>query len=225
MAQADKTYLSELQKQWGYFPAWLPTTRYELGDYGDMQGKQFEELGNIRAWVTSKPRSERNGTSMYYTSKGDVSVNVDWGAADATKQASVDLKISFGKKSSIFFLAQDTTTVTTQNLAQVGDKIVDVYKQSGNAWKLSYVWIEELIEAEYLTVLIALESNVSVTLSGKLPISYKGVPVANLDLRNFSVTRNASSVSYFHGSNLTPLFRLYEVKDPVTKKAFYTEYK
>lgn len=224
MAQADKTYMNELQKQWGYFAAWSPTLSYELGDYGDMAGDQFERLGNIRKWITPKQTSKQTG-SMYYVSSGEVSTDIDFGLADKNQDASVDLKISFDKKSSIFFLAQETTSVITQNLEPVGDKIVSVYKESGKDWKLSYVWIEELVKAEYLTVLIALQSGVTITMSGKLPIKFKGVPVADLDLRNFSITKNSSSVSHFKGSDATPLFRLYEVKDPITKKAYYTEYK
>lgn len=226
MAQADKTYLNELQKQWGYLAAWPPNTEARaLGDYGEVrQSDDFVWLGNIRKWVTPKPLSRDTG-SMYYASTGVRVFNADFGVADVTKQASVDIKISFEKKSSIFFLAQHTTTVTTQNLEQVGDKIVDVYKRKGKDWRLGYVWSTEVIKAEVLTVLIALESGVSVTLSGRLPISYQGVPVANLDLRHFSVSTNASSVSFFPGINVTPLFRAYRVKDPITKKAYYTEYR
>ena len=226
MAQADKTYLNELQKQWGYLAAWPPTAETRnLGDYGDVrQSNDFVWLGNIRKWVLPKASSRTTG-SMYYVSTGVRVFNADFGVADVTKQASVDIKITFEKKSSIFFLAQQTTTVTTQNLEQVGDRIVDIYKQKGNDWKLSYVWNTEVVKADVLTVLIALKSGVSVTLSGRLPISYQGVPVANLDLRNFSVAKNASSVSFFHGAHATPLFRSYRVKDPITKKAYYTEYK
>jgi hypothetical protein len=224
MAQIDKTYLNEMQKQLGYFAAWSPSAYYELGDYADMQGDQFEKLGNIKKWITPKASSRASG-SIYYVSSGDVSVNLDFGAADATKQSKVDLKVSFDKKYSIFFLAQETTTVGTQNLEPVGDKIVDIYKKDGKDWKLGYVWIEEIIKATFLTVLISVESNVSVTLSGKLPVSSMGAPVANLDLSNFSVTKNKSATAVYQVADATPLFRLYEVKDPITKKAFYTEYK
>ena len=55
MAQMDKTYINEMQKQFGYHPAWAPNRPYELGDYGDPQHDQFEMLGNIRKWVTPKP--------------------------------------------------------------------------------------------------------------------------------------------------------------------------
>jgi hypothetical protein len=226
MAQADKTYRNELQKQWGYLAAWPPTAEArDLGDYGEVrQSQDFVWLGNIRKWVIPKPSSRTTG-SMYYVSSGVRVSKADFGVADVTKQASVDIKITFEKKSSIFFLAQHTTTVTMQNLAQVGNKIVDVYKQKGNDWKLGYVWNVEVVKADVLTVLIALQAGVSVTLSGKLPISYQGVPVANLDLRNFSVAKNAASVSFFHGSHAIPLFRSYRVKNPITKKAYYTEYK
>lgn len=122
-------------------------------------------------------------------------------------------------------MAQNTTTISTQNLEQVGDKIVDVYKRPGNDWKLSYRWVTELVRAEFLTVLIALDSNVKATLSGKMPITYQGVPIARLALRNFTLTKGMSSVSYFHGPDATPLLSLFQVKDPITKKAFYTEYK
>ena len=224
MAQPDTTYLKEIQKNLGYFAAWLPSDSFELGEYGAMDGKQFERLGRINRWITPNPSSKSGGT-IFYTSKGDVSWKVDFGVADASKKASVDVKISFKKKSSIFFLAQETTVVTTKNLRQVGEKLVDVYKEKGKDWKLEYVWISDLVKAKRLLVLIALESGVSVTLSGKLPITYQGKEVAELDLRELSLTKGMSSVTKFDPTDATPLFRLYEVKDPITKKAYYTEYK
>ena len=224
MAQTDTTYLKELQKNLGYFAAWLPSDSFELGEYGAMDGKQFERLGRVNRWITPNPSSKSGGT-IFYTSKGDVSWKVDFGVADASKKASVDVKISFKKKSSIFFLAQETTVVTTNNLRQVGEKLVDVYKEKGKDWKLEYVWISDLVKAKRLLVLIALESGVSVTLSGKLPITYQGKEVAELDLRELSLTKGMSSVTKFDPTDATPLFRLYEVKDPITKKAYYTEYK
>ena len=81
------------------------------------------------------------------------------------------------------------------------------------------------MKAKRLLVLIALESGVSVTLSGTLPIKYQGKEVADLDRRELSLTKRMSSVTKFDPTDATPLFRLYKLKDPITKKAYYTEHK
>lgn len=224
MAGMDTQYLDEIHDQLGYFAAWSPAKQFALGDYGDMQNKQFQELGNIKQWVVPKPTSEASG-KIYYTSVGDVTANADFGAADAKEKTKVDVRINFKKKYSVFFLAQGTTIVDTANVEQVGDKMVDVYKNKGKDWRLSFVWIKELVKAEQLTVIIARESGVEIALSGTLPIKYKGVDVGELDFRNLSITKNSQSVQHYPAANVTPLFRCYQVKNPITKKAFYDQYR
>ena len=220
----DNSYLKEIQKQLGYFGAWSPDTTYAIGDYGNMDGKQFEKLGNIKKWIEPKTRGEGGTEQIYYTSAGDVNVKSTIGAKDTTGKVQVDVEISFAKENSIFFLAQNVTTVSTANIGAVGDKIVDVYKRSGNDWKLSYVWIAEIKQAAYLKVIISQSSNARIKLSGKAPVVVSGVPVANIDFSAL-MTKSKNAVSEFQGTNKTPLLRFYEVKDPITKKAFYTEYK
>ena len=223
MAQEDKEYLNALQKQWGYFAIYPPNRVFALGDYGKREGDEFEKLGNIRRWIEPKPQSKAGG-NMLFTSQGDVKTDLDFGVADKTGQCAVNVHLSFGKKWSIFFLAQNTTIVTTGNLMRVGERMVAEYKESGKDWQLSYDWIEELVEAEVLTVVIALEADSKATISGKLPLKYQGLPVGDLDLRNFSVSRTAGTVSAFGPiPDATPLAKLYQVKDSAFKPATYEE--
>jgi hypothetical protein len=219
----DKAYLKEIQKELGYFAAKVVDRTYAIGDYGDMDGKQFEYLGNIGRWIEPKTTSAGRD-NIFYTSSGEVSVKPKIGAKDTTGKSQVEIEISFARENSIFFLAQNVKTIVTTNLPRVGNKIVDVYKQSGNDWKLSYVWIGELIQAGFLKLLVSQSSNASVLLSGKAPVNAAGVHVADIDFSLLATTKK-NSVIEVDGPNKTPLFRPYEVKDPITAKAYYTEYK
>lgn len=223
MAQEDKEYLNQIQKQWGYFGIYPPNRPVKLGDYGKRQGDEFEKVGNISKWIEPKEKRSAGG-NMFFASNGDTKTSLDFGAADPTGMHQVNLKLTFTKKWSLFFLAQETSIVGTANLSRVGERLIDEYQKQGNSWQLSHEWVEELVEAQVLTVLVAQESGAVATLSGKLPLKYQGLPVANLDLRNFSVTRNSGSVSVFGPTpNATPLFKLYQVKDSLLKKPEYAE--
>ncbi|MEW6704250.1 MAG: hypothetical protein AB1430_05320 [Pseudomonadota bacterium] len=223
MSQEDREYRNQIEKQWGYFAIYPPNRPVELGDYGKRQGDEFEKLGNIRKWI--EPRAERKpGGNMLFTSQGDVKTELDFGVADKLGLQQVDLKLTFTKKWSIFFLAQQTTVVSTANLMRVGNRIVEEYQKKGDSWQRSYEWVTELVEAEVLTVMVATESGAVATLSGKLPLKYHGVPVGDLDLRDFGVTRNSGSVSVFGPCRkATPLHKLFQVEDPLFKKAHYEE--
>jgi hypothetical protein len=220
----DNSYLKEIQKELGYFAAGVVDRTYAVGDYGDMDGKQFERLGNISKWIDPKSSTENGSETIYYTSAGEVDVVTKIGAKDVTGKAQVDISISFSKENSIFFLAQNVKTIVTANLAPVGNKIVDVYHQPGNAWKLSYVWIAEVKQAGFFKLIVSQSSQANVRLSGKVPLLASGVPVANIDFSVLTTTEK-NAVIEVGGPDQTPLFRLYEVKDPITAKAYYTEYK
>ncbi|MCA9681077.1 MAG: hypothetical protein KC431_12430 [Myxococcales bacterium] len=220
----DNAYVNEIFRQLGYFAAWAPDTSYDLGDYGSMDGKQFEKLGNIKKWISPKAKSEGGSDNdyIYYTSTGSVNVTSSVGAKDASGSAEVSVNISFSRENSIFFLAQRVTTIKTGNLERVGDKLVDVYKQKGKDWRLSYVWIEEIKQAAQLQVVISQSSSASIKLSGRAQVGAGGIVGINF---GGLATVKKNAVVEFRGDHKTPLLRLYEVKDPITKKAFYTEYR
>ena len=223
MAQEDREYLNQIQKQWGYFGVYPPNRPIALGDYGKRQGDEFEKLGNIGKWIDPKPAS-RSGGPMLFTSNGDVKTTLDFGAADKAGMHAVNLKLTFTKKWAIFFQAHETTIVSTSNLMRVGDRIVDEYHKAGNAWQLSHEWVAELVQARVLTVMVAQSSGSVIQLDGQLPIKYQGVPVGELDLRGFKVSRQTGSVSITGPTtDATPLFKLYQVKDSAFKKAEYAE--
>ena len=228
MAGIDDAYARNMHKQRDYFVAWEPTSIYQLGDFGEMDGKVFKKLGTLKDLkIPIKVRTEKTG-DMDYQSEGVFITHADVGVqgAGAMKKAEGNLEVKFTQSNGILFKASDITTEYIDNIYDVGDRLVKLYKDKGHDWRLSNVVITELKKADYLLVLISRESGGSVKLSGKVPIKADGVKVADLNIRDLSVSTSSSKVDkYTAKGGSTPLFQLHEVKDPITKSAFFTEYK
>lgn len=222
----DAVYAKEIHKGLDYFAAWEPTNQIALGDYGEMEGQVFKRLGNIKRFGIAIRVKRTDCGPLTFTSSGSTAVDVDVGGKDAKGENQVDIKVSFSKENSVLFKADSVTTERIENLAAVGDKLVDLYKQKGKDWKLSYVVVTELKRAGSGCVLIAKQADTQVKLSGKAAVKKDGATLANIDLRDFSVgVKKGSAFDTTWSKDCTPLFQLHEVKDPITKKAFFTEYR
>ncbi|MCA8957857.1 MAG: hypothetical protein KDC87_17405 [Planctomycetes bacterium] len=222
----DAAYAKEIHKQLDYFAAWDPTNKFSLGDFGQMEGKVFKRLGNVKKFGIQFTTEKFASGPITYTSSGNTNVNVDVGAKDKNGKNQVDVKVTFSKTKSILLQVEGVTTERIKNIGKFGDALVDLYKAKGKDWKLSYVVITEVKRSKGGCVLISKEADSKVTLSGKAEIKKSGAKLADVDLRDFSVGVTKGKVyGQPWNSECTPLFQLHEVKDPITKKAYFTEYK
>lgn len=223
MSGLDSSYLNDVQKHLGYFGVYPPSRPVKLGDYGKRQGDEWEKHGNISRWIEPKEQ-RRDGGPLIFTSSGDVKTQLKIGARDPSGQYGADLELEFTRQHAVFFQAHRTTILTIGNLQRVGERIVEVYREKGSDWQLSDEWVNELVLCDVLTVIVASAAGQQVTLSGKVPVNAGGVPVAQIDLEKFQVTRSSSGMAITGPvRGATPLFKLYQVKDSAFKKADYAE--
>lgn len=222
----DSAYTREIHRELDLFAAWAPASEFGLGDYGEMDGKMFKKLGNIRRFGIDIRKKVHDSGPFDYNSSGSVALGLDVGAKDAKGDYAVDLKLGFSKEKSILFMADGVTTERIENIGAVGDALVDLYKERGKDWKLSYVVITELKRVSSGLVVISSDSDCKVTVSGKAAIKKDGAKLGDLDLRDLSVqVTKGKAFTQTLSAKSTPLFQLHEVKDPLLKKPFFTEYK
>lgn len=225
MSGLDDMYARNLHKHLGYYATWQPTDHITLGDFGTMKGNIFWRAGNIKDFgIKVKPRASHS-ENLDYQSESGVNVNVDVSATTKGVKAEGNVKFNFSQSNAIAFKADDITTEQMENIHHVGERLVDLYKEKGNAFRLEHVVVTELKKAGALLVLISRESSGGITLSGKIPVKVGGVTVADINIRDVTVTKSDGRVeAYLDKDGSTPLFRLSQVKDPITKKAFFAPF-
>lgn len=225
MSALYNAYVKDIHKELDLFAYWEPTDPpLRLGDYGEMDGKKFNRIGNINRFgkITLKER-QSTGIDRYYQSEKDVSFSSTVGVGSTGAKGKVT--ISFAKSDAFVFKAEDVTINEVDNLPALEDFLVDVYKEKGKDWRLSYVVVTKIHLPKRFLAILSQSKDSSVTLSGKVSQAVTGI--ASVNLEDLTVTSTKGTVSIYNDSDggTTPLFALHEIKDPITKKAFLTEYK
>ena len=226
MSTLYKGYLSEIHKELGRFAYWQPTDpALRLGDYGEMDGKEFILRGNVKDFGSFNiDERESTGVKIAYQSEGQVHFHTEVGVSGSGSKGTV--KVSFDKKESVFVKAEDITVKTVQNIEALESFLVDVYHRKGKDWKLSYVVVTTRLVSRRFMIMIAQDKDTSVTLSGNVSKQVTGA--VDIDLEDLSVNSTKGNVALYQnigGTVLTPFFNLHDLKDPITKKAHLEEYK
>jgi hypothetical protein len=221
-----KSYTKEIHKELDHFAHWMPSDLpVKLGDYGTMEGKRFNYLGNIKEFGKIKiKRSEpRTVGDMAYSSKEDVDFHTKVQGNGGGAKGSVD--ISFKGQNAVFLKLEEVTSAKITNLNTVEDFLVDVYKRKGNDWMLKYVVVTERIISKRFLIAISEERDTRLTLEGK--VSKGPMSASKIELEDLSFGKQKGIINIYDnpkGVVLTPLFRLHEIKDPITKKPHLAAY-
>jgi hypothetical protein len=226
MSALYNAYVRDIHKELDLFAYWEPTDPpLQLGDFGEMDGKKFNRKGNIKEFgkIILKERQSA-GSDRYYQSEKDVNFSSKVGAV-STGAAKGTVTISFSKSDAFVFRGEDITIKEIDNLSAVEDFLVDVYKDKGKEWRLSYVVVTKISLPKRLLAILSQSKGSSVTLSGKVSQAVTGIASVNLEDLTVTSTKGTVSVYIDNDGGTTPLFALHEIKDPITKKAFLTEYK
>lgn len=230
MAGIDDAYAREMHRQIDRFAAVPPDSHYDLGDFGVMDGKVFQKLGNLRDLaIPVRPRLMNRSDRFTYQSRGSVELRVLAGAqvgGGRLGQSAAQVEIAFDAARAILFQAADVEIIGIDNLKEVGDRLVALYKRPGKAWRLNHVVITEIRQAGRLAVFVSHSRNASVTLSGTLALSGREASAAEIDLTRLSIVAGRDQVFVVQDQgDATPLFQLHEVKDPITRAPFFDEYR
>ncbi len=223
MTGIDDTYARKIHRDLNYYAAWTPETNFRLGDYGEFDGTIFKRIGNVSDDFNIAVQTEEfSDEEIAYSSEGVSNVNV---TAEVDQQGRVTgnakLDVAFDQANAIFFQATGVRTRKVQNMQQLGTKLIDIYKQRGRDWRLNMAVITELKTATDLVALISKKRNVAVKLRGKVKRGKAQNPTT-LDLQDLSIEVQNSSVAHFtDGNGSTPLFRLHQVRDPLTSRPFF----
>lgn len=219
------SYCDEIHKELDLFANWEPTASpLQLGDYGLMEsGNRFNPIGNIRDFgIKIESRESPSGT-ISYESKSQLRYNIP---VKGTGAIPAKLDVTFEKKNSVMMIIEELTISDIKNLTDVGKKLCDYSKSKGEVWKMSYKFVTTRHISRRFFVAISEDKETGVTFSGKVPAAVTGVE--GISLKNLKYSSKRGNVAVFDhnvGTVKTPLFLLYEIKDPAFSARYIAPFK
>ncbi len=197
-----------------YWAAWLPGTRYAVGDFGTLNGYLFEKAGTLaefgiefHAEPDSDPSpldiSSESGVSVVFKAAGEAHpafAHVAKGQAGA--------KITFGSSGAFVLQAPAIFESEIGDQLNLRGQVVNAYVKG--TWEKEWLVITRLVKAPSATVLISNSSNASLELEAKVKLSEGALGSANAGVT--IKHQQGDTIKMIAGTNVTPLFQLSRLK-------------
>jgi hypothetical protein len=203
MADARRTYLTEIAGQWKYLPTWLPGRTVELGQVGLFDGTEVDVDGDLSAHgFVIKVDVDQSHSDLSYNSKKAV----DWdmsAAAGTVMGERVAVKVAFSRANAVLFHAYGAVERRIANLGELKALILALNRRA--AWPANTAVVVSVVTAASATVLISSSKGASVTCDAKAGMALGNLANPSLGLK-LSGTHDMHTAIVTEG-NLTPLYQ------------------
>jgi hypothetical protein len=202
-----------------YWPAWLPGTRFTIGDIGILNRYLFEKVGELEELgLKYYAQPTDNSSPLDISSESDVSVSFK--AAGETNSsfahvgaAEAGLKIEFGAQGAFILQAPETFESEMGDRLNLQRQIIGAFNR--REWEKDWLVITRLVTASSATVVISKSSNASLELSAKVNLSGAAAGLGAADAGISIKHQHGDTLSMICGKNVTPLFQLSRLKTSI----------
>lgn len=181
MKGISEVYIKSMREHFNLCPNWEPHNLVSLGDYGTITDGIFNRLDNINKRfgieLVSQPVSAP--VRREFSTEGVRSRQLNTGAS--TEVANAQVEIMFEKENGVFFNAPQCVIHRIDNLGNVLDELLELYKQG--KWDTDWVVVSELEEAQSAVIAVSREANASIAFEAATPIAKIDLADANLKLK------------------------------------------
>jgi hypothetical protein len=199
------------------YGVWEPGFPVQLGDYGVMKGNIFVQLGNLRDIDEMRnfkitKRTDNTKDEKFFTSQKGVQFELKPKVAASTKGAPIkaSIDINFTKENSVFFNAAECQFEMIENKFQVGQKLLEIYKQGKDKWKREFVLVTDRVIAKRALILISTSNDYSISFEADSKITAIDLAKASLGLSMKS--QKSSGYKVVTEEGLTPLIGLSKIQ-------------
>jgi hypothetical protein len=199
-----------------YWAAWLPATRFAIGDIGTLNGCLFEKVGTLDQ-LNLKHYAETDNDPSPLDLSSESGVDISFKAAGETNPlfthvgaAEAGLRIELESQGAFILHAPETFGSEIGDRLNLRRQIIDAF--SRGAWEKDWLVITRLVRATSASVVISRSSKASVefTIRANLAgvVAPLGAAHAGISVRY----QKGDTVSMIGGRNVTPLFQLSRLK-------------
>jgi hypothetical protein len=199
-----------------YWAAWLPGTRFDVGDIGTLNGYLFEKAGTLaELGIKFYAESASDPSMLDISSESGVSVLLK--AAGETNKAfshigkgEAGAKIDFGSTGAFIVQAPEVFDSELGDRLNVQAQVVNAFVNK--SWEKDWVVITRLVKATSATVLISNSSQASLQLTTKANLSSAGGALGSAAAGITIKYQQGDTIKMIAGKNVTPVFQLSRLK-------------
>jgi hypothetical protein len=199
-----------------YWAAWLPSTHYELGDIGVLNGYTFEKKGSLRGLgISYSTATPPNPSPMELVSGSGVSVTLKASgelnqAFESLPQGKAGIKIEFGTEGAFVVQCPQTFEPAIPDLMALQTSVLKAFEKG--KWDTDWVVIVRIVSAPLGTILISSSSNSQLELSAETDltagIADLGKSQAGIAVRSY----RGDMIKMIGAQDLTPFFQVATLK-------------
>lgn len=216
MATPQEVYVNGIKKQLNnYYGAWLPSTRYELGDVGLVKDNLFEKVTSLKnLGISFKESPASHSTKIEYVSESGVS-RVIKAAGQLNPnlpnipEGQAGIGIEFSKEGAFIIQAEESYEPFIEDLVKLEKDISQVY-QEGN-WKSRWVVITQLIRTPNATIMISNTSQSKIELSAEGDVTLQGISLGNTQAKFAVRSETGNVLKFIDAEHITPFFKLLQI--------------
>ena len=212
---ADLYSIGVKEKLRNYWAAWLPSTRFALGDVGVLNGRIFEKRGSLSdfgikfsATPSGNPSSlelvSGSGVAVSLKAKGEVNQ-----AFESVPRGKAGLKIQFGAEGAFVVQCPAIFEQTIADLMGVQSAIVATFENG--QWDTDWVVIMRLISAPAGVILISSSSSSQLEISADINLT-AGIADIGKSEAGLSFKTLKGEIIKTDSQDLTPFFQLGTLK-------------
>ncbi|MFB2968467.1 hypothetical protein ACE1CD_05810 [Aerosakkonema sp. BLCC-F183] len=216
MGTPQEVYVNGIKKQLNnYYAAWLPSTKFQLGDVGFLTGNLFNKVTSLEnLGISFKESPDHDSTKIEYVSESGVSRVIKVAGQlnpnlPNIPQGQAGIGIEFSKEGAFIIQAEESFEPFIDDLVKLEKDIRQAY-QDGN-WKSGWVVITQLIRSPNATIMISNSSQSKIELSAEGDVTLQGISLGNARAK-FAVRAETGQIfKLIDAQNITPFFKLLQI--------------
>ncbi|MEG4323300.1 MULTISPECIES: hypothetical protein [unclassified Microcoleus] len=216
MATPQEVYVNGIKKQLNnYYAAWLPSTRFQLGDVGFLTGNLFNKVTSLEnLGISFRESPDQDSTKIEYVSESGVSRIIKAAGhlnpnLPNIPEGQVGIGIEFSKEGAFIIEAAESYELFIEDLVKLEKDISQVY-QDGN-WKSGWVVITQLIHTPNATIMISNSSQSKIELSAEGDVTLQGISLGNTQAKFAVRAETGHILKFVDAKNITLFFKLLQI--------------
>ena len=199
-----------------YWPAWLPSTRYNLGDIGVLNGHYFEKVGSLgELGILFQPTEDSGASPLELVSESSVSFTFKLAGEknqifESVPEANAGVKINFGSEGAFVVQCPSAYEPEIASPMALQQEIINSYQKG--KWQSDWVVITRIVTAPTATFLISQSSNSGLELSAEANLTAGLADLAKAELGFTLRSQRGEIIKMVGAQDVTPFFQVGRLK-------------
>ena len=199
-----------------YWAAWLPTTKFQIGDVGILNGKYFEKIGSLKELkIDFKIEEDTSPSPIEIVSESGVSINFKIAGETNTAfpnipAAEAGVKFKFGSAGAFAISCPESFEPMLAEPMALQEKIIDAFNKK--IWQGEWSVITRVVTSPSATIVISNSKDSELELSSKADLKAGLADLGKANVEFSMKSQTGDMIKMIGAKDVTPFFQLASIK-------------